>query len=240
MKKRVFIPGSFSFIIINILLWGITLLGISMIIWDIIDPPENGRSLLIFLLVGLGIIFMLYSSIRFLIGLKINLQEKDIYTFGDMMIKFEKVQYKCSIKYIDIKNISIIASMNNSKNQRIPARSISVSMPIKYMEFVLSNGDKQRIAINYYTKKQVIKMLNYINMNMQYVGNTNSLDIEEIMKDWYSYGGYNREDLKLKRGETINRKKSKNSSKQNITEKDSLKDSEEGINNSKNNKEGKE
>lgn len=36
--------------------------------------------------------------------------------------------------------------------------------------------------------------------------NENILNIEEIMKDWYSYGGYNREDLKLKRGEKIRKK----------------------------------
>lgn len=211
MKKRIFIPISIGFIIINILLWGITLLGISMLIWDIIDPPENGRSLLIYLLVGLGILFMLYSSIRFLIGLKINLREKDVYTFGDLMFKFEKIQYKCSINYNTIKNISIIASTKNSKNQQIPVRGISISMPTKYMEFELLGEKKERIAINYYTKKQVIKMLKYINNNMQVAGNENILNIEEIMKDWYSYGGYNREDLKLKRGELV-KKKSKSQS----------------------------
>ena len=42
---------------------------------------------------------------------------------------------------------------------------------------------------------------------MQLAGNENSLNVEEIMKDWYSYGGYNREDLKLKRGEKIRKKK---------------------------------
>ena len=201
MKKRIFIPISISFIIINIILWGITLLGISMMLWDILDPPENGRPLIVYLLVGLGIIFVFYSSIRFLLGLKISLREKEIYTYGDMMMKFEKVQYKCSIKYVDIQNIAIIASTKNSKNQQIPARSFSISMPIKYMEFLLINGDKQRIAINYYTKKQIIKMLGYINTNMQFTGSGNALNIDEIMKDWYTFGGYNRDDLKIKRGE---------------------------------------
>ena len=51
-------------------------------------------------------------------------------------------------------------------------------------------------------------MLNYINENMQEVGNENKLDINKIIQDWYIYGGYNREELKIKRGEKI-RKKSK-------------------------------
>ena len=35
---------------------------------------------------------------------------------------------------------------------------------------------------------------------MQYYKNECVLNIPEIMNDWYAYGGYNREDLKIKRG----------------------------------------
>ncbi len=54
-------------------------------------------------------------------------------------------------------------------------------------------------------------MLNYLNHNMQIAGNKNILNVEEIMKDWYSYDGYNREDLKIKRGEKIRKRKNKSS-----------------------------
>ena len=239
MKKRIFIPLSVGFILLNLFLEALTVGAIILFVLGIVDPLPNTNGVdVVFILIAM--IFLAYSSIRILLSFKIHLRRLDIATFGDGLPKFEKIQHKCSINYEEIKNIAIIASENDSKNHRIQFRWVSSSMAKKYLEFTLINEKKERMCINYYTKKQIIKMLNYINMNMQYVGNINSLDIEEIMKDWYSYGGYNREDLKLKRGEAINRKKNKKSSKQNITEIDSLKDSEEGINNFKNNKEGKE
>ena len=79
-------------------------------------------------------------------------------------------------------------------------------MPKKYLEFTLIDDKKERICINYYTKKQIIKMLKYINQNMQIAKNPNILNVEEIMQDWYSYDNYNREDLKIKRGEKIRKK----------------------------------
>ena len=51
-------------------------------------------------------------------------------------------------------------------------------------------------------------MISYINYNIVECGNLSTLNIEEIMQDWYSYVGYNREDLKIKREEKIHTKKS--------------------------------
>lgn len=41
---------------------------------------------------------------------------------------------------------------------------------------------------------------------MHTADNENSLQVDEIMKDWYTHGEYNREDSKLKRGEKIRTK----------------------------------
>lgn len=54
---------------------------------------------------------------------------------------------------------------------------------------------KERVCINYYTKSQIIKMLNYINENMKTVGNENTLNIEEIMNNWYSHDKNNKKDI---------------------------------------------
>ena len=205
MKKRIFIPISIGFVLLNMLFWGLTILGISLFILFLnnkIVVIHKEESILILLVT----LFLLFTSIRFLLGFKIHLRKEDIATFGDGLPKFEKIQYKCFVKYIDIKNINIVASEKNSKNKIINLKWISSSMPKKYLEFTLIDDEKERICINYYTKKQIIKMLKYINQNMQIAKNPNILNVEEIMQDWYSYDNYNREDLKIKRGEKIRKK----------------------------------
>lgn len=223
MKKRIFIPHSIGFILLNIFFWGLTALSLLIFILPFCGIPIDPKQKLPFeienILLIFTIIFLLYSSIRFLLGFKINLRKNFIYTFGDMLPKFERIQYKCFVNYSDIKSIAIIASEKNSKNQRIKSKWVSSSMPKKYLEFSLVNGKNSRMCINYYTKRQIVKMLNYINHNMNECGNSTIFNIDEIMKDWYSYGGYNREDLKIKRGEKI-RKKTKTSTQNNSINKD--------------------
>lgn len=208
MKKQIFIPVSLGFALLNLFLATLAITSIIIFFLGIFDQIAGiNKNDAIFIL--LAVIFLLYTSVRFLLCFKIHLRKNDIATFGDGLPKFEKIQYKCIVNYKDIQSIAIIASDKNSKNQSIQLAWMSSSMPKKYLEFTLQNvKKKQRICINYYNKKQVIKMLKYINENMQEVGNENKLNIDEIMQDWYIYGGYNREDLKLKRGEKI-RKKSK-------------------------------
>ena len=215
MKKRIFIPVSVGFALLNIFFWGLTIAILaSFILWLMGKIP--GVEPITAPFVVLAIIFLLYTSIRFLLCFKIHLRQNDIITFGDGLPKFEKIQYRCTVNYKDIQSIAIVASEKNSKNQSIQLAWVSSSMGKKYLEFTLLNSKKkQRMCINYYNKKQIIKMLKYIDENMQEVGNENKLNIDEIMQDWYIYGGYNREDLQLKRGEKI-RKKTKKQKAENI------------------------
>ncbi len=215
MKKRIFIPVSVGFAFLNIFFGGLTIAILaSFILWLMGKIP--GVEPITAPFVVLAIIFLLYTSIRFLLCFKIHLRQNDVITFGDGLPKFEKIQYRCTVNYKYIQSIAIIASEKNSKNQSIQLAWVSSSMPKKYLEFTLINTKKkQRMCINYYNKKQIIKMLKYINENMQEIGNENKLNIDEIMQDWYIYGGYNREDLQLKRGEKI-RKKTKKQKAENI------------------------
>ena len=215
MKKRIFIPVSVGFAFLNIFFGGLTIAILaSFILWLMGKIP--GVEPITAPFVVLAIIFLLYTSIRFLLCFKIHLRQNDVITFGDGLPKFEKIQYRCTVNYKDIQSIAIVASEKNSKNQSIQLAWVSSSMGKKYLEFTLLNSKKkQRMCINYYNKKQIIKMLKYIDENMQEVGNENKLNIDEIMQDWYIYGGYNREDLQLKRGEKI-RKKTKKQKAENI------------------------
>lgn len=213
IKKRVFIPNSIGFVLLNTMFLSLTILCLITFILPFCGIVLSNREWLFHedVLFVLAIVFLLYASIRFLLCFRIHLRKSNIITYGDGLPKFEKIQYKTIVDYVNIKNIAIVASDKNSKNKRIQLKWISGTIPKKYLEFTLMNDKKERICINYYTKKQIIKMLTYISINMKECKNQNSLNIDEIMKDWYSYGDYNRKDLKIKRGEKIRNKESKGS-----------------------------
>ena len=190
MKKRIFIPTSFGYLLLELLIGGTGLLILFAFIAIDLDVLYTNidTTPLESILVFCSIIFVFYTFIRLLLACKITLKENEIYKCGDGLPKFEKIQYKCSIKYTDIKNVSIIASANDSRNKRIQLKWISSSVAKKYLEFEqINNNKKIRMCINYYTKKQVIKMLNYVNNKMQQLGNRNILNIEAIMQDWFKF-----------------------------------------------------
>lgn len=208
MKKRIFIPVSFGFILLVLFFFALAVLGSISCVYCFLGLLEDiDRFYSIFILIG--VIFVFYTAFRFLFAFKIHLRKEDVATFGDGLPKIEKIQYRTFVKYVDITNIVIIASEKDSRNKKIRARWISSSMPKKYLEFTLTNGKQTRMCIHYYTKWQVVKMLNCISHNMQISGDQNKLDVNEIMKDYYAYDGYNRDDLRLKRGERLPRKKEK-------------------------------
>lgn len=190
IKKR-FIPLSFGFIILNIFLWGLSILALILIILICCNVIDMGTSFdySMCIVVALADIYLFYSSINFLFGLIINLKESEIYTYGDFYPKVLKLQYKCSLSYKDIKSAKIIYSHLNSKRQTIQLKGKGPSMPIKYIEFLLTDGKKERMAVSYYTRKQFIIMLNLINNNMKVSGNVNRLNIDEIMQEWHSLVG---------------------------------------------------
>lgn len=210
MKKRIFIPYSFVYILLQLFFCALLVLLVVVFIQGLTGEIELSvedyiKNIFVF---PVGIAFLSFTVYRFVYGFTIVLKTDYIFKGSDLLPKYERIQYKCTIAYNDIKNISIVASEKNSKNQRIKSTSI-LSIPKKYLEFTLISGKIERICIHYYTKRQIIKLLNFINMNMKQVNNPNVLLIDEIMKDWYTFGGYNREDLKIKRGETIKNKRPK-------------------------------
>ena len=165
MKKRIFIPLSLGYILLDLFFWAFFVVCFLIFLLPYLDVncPYKLPTFGAFVYLS-SVLVVLYSAIRLLLALKINLRAEDIYTYGDMLPKFEKIQYKTSIKYIDIVSVKIIASEKNSKNKRIPlpSRGISSFVANKYFEFLLTNGKKKRICINYYKKSQIIKLLNDI------------------------------------------------------------------------------
>lgn len=191
MKKRIFIPCSFPFIILILFLFLFSIFSLFAFIWGGLLNKWNFE--FVHTLGALiSTIFLSYSTIRIFLSPLTILKSNHIYKCSDLLPQNERIQYKCIINYSEINNIEIIASNKNSKNKTIKLKFISSSMPKKYLEFALISGKKERICIHYFTKSQIIKLLNYINCNMHKSNNINNLQIDEIMKNWYTYGGYNK------------------------------------------------
>ncbi len=137
IKKRIFIPLSLGYILLDLFFWALFVVCFLIFLLPLcgVDLSINYSTPLEEFIYFLGVLFLLHSAIRLLLALKINLRDEDIYTYGDMLPRFEKIQYKTSIKYIDIVSVKIIASEKNSKNRRIASRRLSSSIAKKYFEF---------------------------------------------------------------------------------------------------------
>lgn len=182
--KKSFFPRSFTWILYILLITSFIALAIFSIISSLTSNAINYIILIVSILVFVFLTYQLYVMI---VSYKIIINDKAIYTSGDKFQKIEKVQYFCSVNFSEISDIKIIASPKNSLNKQIQLRWISSTLPKKYLEFTLLDGQKKRIWINQYTKKQILNLLNIIILHIKKNGNTNNFNTEEIMKDWYSY-----------------------------------------------------
>ena len=186
MKKRIFIPVSISFFLFDVIFFAFAGVPLYLIIEDIKEKSFTHDSFIMIL----AFIYLFYVAVRFLFGPRIHMNKDAIKMYGDGSFKFERIQFKTNIMYKDIKSVKIIFSDKNSLNKPIHTYWPAAMSPKKYLEFTLMNDRKKRLCIIYYNKRQVRKILNYININMQYHNNENKLDIETIMQDWCTLIGY--------------------------------------------------
>lgn len=180
--KKSFFPHSFTWILYLLLITSFIALAIFSMITSFISS-----NYLISIVSFLTFVFLTYQLYVMIVSYKISINDKAIYTSGDKFQKIEKVQYPCSVNFSEISDIKIIASPKNSLNKQIQLRWISSTLPKKYLEFTLLDGQKKRIWINQYTKKQIIKLLNIIIVNIKKNDNPNNFNLDKIMEDWYSY-----------------------------------------------------
>ena len=158
MKKIVFYRLSVIFIICLLFISLIPLSAIYLIIFYKLSVYEYIISILAILLFG-------YQLIR-LMKFRIVLNKNYIYANSDGLSLRERVQYETQINYSDILNVDIVKSEKNSLGKKIKKRWISSNVKKTYLRFKLKNGDYNYICVDYYSKKQVSKLLNEITKRM--------------------------------------------------------------------------
>lgn len=128
--------------------------------------------------------FLLYLTLGYIpqqldfSSIYIKICEDYIYTPNEKVNEKWRTQFEETIYYNDIINIKIISSVNNSQDKKI-ARLFYGSLKIKkYLEFSLKSGEVKRIWVNYYTRKQMVTLLNFIKTKID-------IDVDQIMSGWY-------------------------------------------------------
>ncbi len=111
-------------------------------------------------------IFMCYSFIRMAKN-RIILKEREIFVPGNWGGREVKLQYETRIDYGDIESIYMIMSFNNSLNK--PLRWGTLPMP--YIIFNCKEDVQKAINVVYYSKKQVIIMIDEIILRAKKIGN---------------------------------------------------------------------
>lgn len=92
-----------------------------------------------------------------------------------------KLQYETEIKYSEIINIFIISSFKNSINKSLKW----VTLPMPYIVFDCQGDTQKAINVFYYSKKQIIKIIDRTKERAMFVGNkVNIKSGQEILFDF--------------------------------------------------------
>ena len=212
MKKKTFIQSHLVLIFINCFFLFLLLIGV----WALIDPsivklPKVGTGIKKIIVLVLYYIGLLYIS---WIGITYNhhwitFREEHIYVPSDWRIKRNRRQYRVEVKYENIVDISFIRSTKNSKNKTIQEES---SRPFyhQYLVLYLKNGRKEKILVDYYTKKQKLKILEELKRRLEYCKNDIDLtNAQETLQNLGMFGVKFYMDISEKYDEKKRKKKEK-------------------------------
>lgn len=168
MKKKIFFQISIILYIGLLLFLGLTAAGIYVVSEFFISKISDASAFdWIGMLAGLfTVIFMGYTFIRMARN-RIILNESEIFVPENWGNKNNKIQYETHIYYAEIQKIFIISSDKNSLNKT--SRWIFTPMP--YIVFECEDDKQKAINVFYYSKKQVIRILDETITRAKAIGN---------------------------------------------------------------------
>ena len=166
MKKKVFIQK--SVILYCCLFLFLTIM--SLCVYAAIVLIAQGINSFLrcaYLLVTIGsFMFFTYTFIRFARN-RIILKLDEVFVPEHWGSDKQKTQFETHIKYEEINNIYIISSTNNSLNKE----SKWIFTPMPYIIFECENNIKKAINVFYYSKKQVINIIDEVVQRVKTLNN---------------------------------------------------------------------
>ncbi len=168
MKKKIFFPFGalvvFYYIFLGFyiggFIWFITLSIVSRL--SEIDVKD---------LIGMFIclVVALYMILGYFLH-RIVFNEEHVYVPHSFRPKKYRLQHTVKIKYTEIIDILFIRAIKNSKNKVVVGED-TIPFYHQYMLITLRSGKKERILVDFFSKKQKRKILNELNKRMQNCGN---------------------------------------------------------------------
>ena len=145
--------------------------------WPRLAPEDRGLGVFWLLVFSFGVVLLAYLEAAFWVG-AITLEEKCIRTRGDIRLPNEKIQYKASVEYEKILEVSIIPLRRDSKN-----RNARFSRPIPYLCIAKSRG-RTLFALHFMSSATVRSMLTELNKRCLAAGNDIAMDVDKLMSDF--------------------------------------------------------
>ena len=154
MNKKVYVQN--SIILYCCLLLFLTIM--SLCVYAVVTLVTQGiNSFLKWIYLFFAIVvflFMTYTFIRFARN-RIILNQNEIYVPKNWGNKKQIIQFETHIKYEEISDIYLVMSTNNSLNKE----SKCLFTPMPYIVFECDNGIQKAINVYFYSKKQVVNII---------------------------------------------------------------------------------
>lgn len=180
MKKKVFVQNSIILYFCLLLFLSI----MSLCVYAIITLIAQGvnsflKWIYLFFAIG-GFLFMAYTFMRFARN-RIILNQNEVYVPKHWGNSKQKIQFETHIKYEEINDIYLVMSTNNSLNQE----SKWIFTPMPYIVFECGNGIQKAINVYFYSKKQVVNIIDEIIKRAKTVNNNRLVkDGNQILLDF--------------------------------------------------------
>lgn len=110
----------------------------------------------------------------------ITFRENHIYVPSDWRIKNNRQQHRVMVRYHDIVDISFIRDTKSSTNKTIQVENLN-PLYHQYMVLHLRNKRKEKIKIDWYSKKQKVKILEELKRRLEHCGNNVDLAQAQAM-----------------------------------------------------------
>ena len=137
---------------------------------------NNNFTIFIFLCFYFCLPFSTYFVIQLTFDY-IKIDERCIATKGDLKFGRSKIQYKASVNYIDISNISIYALSKSSKGNRI-----YLTRPVPFLCIKTKDNKTVRFVLYSIPSKKVRELLEELCKRCSLVGNDITIDIDSLVK----------------------------------------------------------
>lgn len=178
MKRKVYFQVSILLYLVLIIILTITFGCIYVMIFFIKDLLHTATTFewAGFIASIFGFFYTSYSFVRMAKN-RIILDNTKIYVPNHWGGKDYKLQYELHISYLDINNIYLVLSNRNSLNKPLKW----ATLPMAYIVIDCNDKTQKNINVFYYSKKQVIQIIDEIKKRAELLGNDLHIKSGSIM-----------------------------------------------------------